>query len=99
MIDRDHLLDKLGSDQRGEVVKTFTVRLCADVAALEQRLAAKDPVGAAAAVHSIKGGAGAIGASALLQAACDFERKLLDGTSPTAKPILDLAAQTIAALR
>jgi len=104
LIDKD-LLTELG-DMLGArldaVIATFVGHLPTYIAEIEHAVAAGDLSTVRAVAHKLKGGAGAIGATPLSDAAAALERAASDGTEqaiPTlAAPLPALAQATIAAL-
>lgn len=100
------LLSELG-DMLGPrletVIETFVGHLSTYLGDIQQAVASGDLVAVRAVAHKLKGGAGAIGATRLADAAAALERAAADGeataVSSLAAPIPALAQETVAALR
>jgi len=85
------------------VIETFVGHLSTYLGDIQQAVASGDLIAVRAVAHKLKGGAGAIGATRLGDAAAALERAAAEGAGAAvtalAAPIPALAQETVAALR
>ncbi len=99
----DELLEILGEEDLRAISGSFVDQLGHQLTELQEHLARSELTGIARVAHSLKGGAGNLGAIALSEMAATLERHARDGDSAMASSIVtslpEIASQTVAELR
>lgn len=98
----DELLEILGNDDLCAIAQSFADQLDRQLAALGD-VSGSDLTETARIAHSLKGGAGNLGAHALSEVAATLERSARDGDSAKASAVMaslpDIAHRTLAELK
>ena len=99
----DELLDILGEDDLHAITSSFVAQLDVQLHDLAQCYNQSDLPGVARVAHSLKGGAGNLGANVLSVTAAALERHAREGDAVTAASVMaelpEIAGNTVVALR